>query len=191
MNDTPADYLVDFGVTVTPSSKDAAAPWGLVSVTVVLLVGVRRCVPLGSDGLNGSRFVLGRRFRIERDHGDGVLAAFDPAELQATFLGERGVERVVDAGLDDGRAQQHVVALGDEVAFTTPSGKSNCMTDAAADGALACLVALSSPPPRPADAYGEWKGNWVDFPAPSTPSNTMNMTHPSLPKNHQNEQQNL
>jgi hypothetical protein len=54
--------------------------------------------------------------------------------------------------------------LGGDVAFTTPSGKTNCMTDAQhSGGALACLVDLIDPPPRPADAYGEWKGGWVDF----------------------------
>ena len=30
-------------------------------------------------------------------------------------------------------------------------------------GALACLVDLTSPPPRPDTAYGEWKGGWIDF----------------------------
>ncbi len=54
--------------------------------------------------------------------------------------------------------------LGDDVAFTAPSGKSNCMTDSKySDGALACLVDLVNPPPRPDDAYGEWKGGWIDF----------------------------
>lgn len=54
--------------------------------------------------------------------------------------------------------------LGQDVAFTTPSGKTSCMTDADfSDGALACLVDLVDPPPRPADAYGEWKGGWVDY----------------------------
>jgi hypothetical protein len=58
--------------------------------------------------------------------------------------------------------------LGDDVAFTTPSGKSNCMTDAKNfGGALACLVDLTDPPPQPADVYGQWKGGWVDFPGPS------------------------
>ncbi len=38
------------------------------------------------------------------------------------------------------------------------------MTDSKySGGALACLVDLADPPPRPADAYGEWKGGWVDF----------------------------
>ncbi|WP_396930468.1 hypothetical protein [Mycolicibacterium sp.] len=53
--------------------------------------------------------------------------------------------------------------LGDDVAFTTPSG-TNCMTDANhGSPALACLVELTNPPPRPADTYGQWKGGWVDF----------------------------
>jgi len=30
-------------------------------------------------------------------------------------------------------------------------------------GALACLVDLKNPPPRPEDAYGEWKGGWIDY----------------------------
>jgi hypothetical protein len=54
--------------------------------------------------------------------------------------------------------------LGDDVAFTTPSGKSNCMT---AGGTLACLVDLADPPPRPTEVYGEWKGGWVDFEGPA------------------------
>ena len=54
--------------------------------------------------------------------------------------------------------------LGAGVAFVTPSGKTNCMTDAGPSaGALACLVALKDPPPRPEDAYGEWKGGWIDY----------------------------
>lgn len=53
--------------------------------------------------------------------------------------------------------------LGDDVAFTTPSGIS-CMTDIRrGGGGLACLVDLSDPPPAPPDVYGVWKGGWVDF----------------------------
>ena len=38
------------------------------------------------------------------------------------------------------------------------------MTDSKySGGALACLVDLTNPPPRPEDVYGEWKGGWVDF----------------------------
>lgn len=58
--------------------------------------------------------------------------------------------------------------LGDDVAFTTPSGKTICMTDSRdRAGVLSCLVNLTNPPPRPGDAYGEWKGGWVDFDGPS------------------------
>jgi hypothetical protein len=58
--------------------------------------------------------------------------------------------------------------LGDDVAFTTPSGKSQCMTDSKNfDGALSCLVDLAIPPLQPPDVYGQWKGGWVDFAGPS------------------------
>ena len=62
----------------------------------------------------------------------------------------------------DGQTTQ----LGEDVAFI--SGTTNCMTDSPnAGGALACLVDLADPPPRPAEAYGEWKGGWVDFAGPT------------------------
>ncbi|WP_193048362.1 hypothetical protein [Mycolicibacterium baixiangningiae] len=54
--------------------------------------------------------------------------------------------------------------LGEDVAFTTPSGTAKCVTDRRAEGALTCLVALLDPPARPSEVYGEWKGGWVDFP---------------------------
>jgi hypothetical protein len=64
----------------------------------------------------------------------------------------------------DGAATQ----LGEDVAFTTPSGKSQCMTDSKNfGGALACLVDLTIPPLQPPDVYGQWKGGWVDFAGPS------------------------
>jgi len=77
----------------------------------------------------------------------------------------------VEAGGTADSAEYHVATrdgatteLGEDVAFTTPSGKTNCMTDSKySDGALACLVDLINPPPRPEDAYGEWKGGWVDY----------------------------
>lgn len=54
--------------------------------------------------------------------------------------------------------------LGTDVAFSAPGGKAKCTTDSKHTGsALACLVDLSSPPPQPDTAYGEWKGGWVDF----------------------------
>jgi hypothetical protein len=53
--------------------------------------------------------------------------------------------------------------LGDDVAFTTPSG-TGCMTDVKRGAAdLACLVDLTDPPPQPPDIYGAWKGGWDDF----------------------------
>jgi hypothetical protein len=80
--------------------------------------------------------------------------------------------------------------LGDDVAFTTPPGMTNCMTDSRnAGGALACLVDLADPPPRPMEAYGEWKGGWVDFEGPTLevgsahgdPGRFTNGTGPELP----------
>ncbi|MBW0012114.1 hypothetical protein [Mycobacterium sp.] len=54
--------------------------------------------------------------------------------------------------------------LGNDIALTSQAGKVSCMTDSKhTGGALACLVDLTSPPPRPDTAYGEWKGGWVDF----------------------------
>ena len=55
-------------------------------------------------------------------------------------------------------------SLGNDIAFTAQMSKVACMTDAKhTAGTLTCLVTLSSPPPAPATAYGEWKGGWVDF----------------------------
>ncbi|OBK25889.1 hypothetical protein A5634_25320 [Mycobacterium asiaticum] len=54
--------------------------------------------------------------------------------------------------------------LDDNVAFSAPGGKAKCTTDAKhTAGLLSCLVDLTSPPPQPETAYGEWKGGWVDF----------------------------
>ena len=77
----------------------------------------------------------------------------------------------VEAGAPADPAQFHTATrggattdLGQDVAFVTPSRKTNCMTDAKySAGALACLVDLTNPPPQPEDAYGQWKGGWVDF----------------------------
>jgi hypothetical protein len=55
-----------------------------------------------------------------------------------------------------------VTQLGDDIAFASSSGP--CTTDSKhTGGALSCLVNLTNPPPRPATAYGQWKGGWVDF----------------------------
>jgi hypothetical protein len=53
--------------------------------------------------------------------------------------------------------------LGDQVAFITAGTEANCLTNRYQDGALACLVKLTSPPPRPPDVETGWKDNWVDF----------------------------
>jgi hypothetical protein len=54
--------------------------------------------------------------------------------------------------------------LGNDIAMTANAGRVSCMTDAKhLGGALACLVQLSSPPPRPETAYGDWQGGWTDF----------------------------
>ena len=94
-----------------------------------------------------------------------------PAEPPAPGAPVADVIAWIEAGGTADAAQYHVATrdgvttqLGDDVAFTTPSGKTNCMTDSKySGGALACLVDLVDPPPRPGDAYGEWKGGWVDF----------------------------
>lgn len=50
----------------------------------------------------------------------------------------------------------------DGVAFTTDT--VSCISSTQYNnGALACLVKLTNPPPKPPDAYTVWKGNWVDF----------------------------
>jgi len=94
-----------------------------------------------------------------------------PAEPPAPGAPVADVIAWIEAGGTADAAEYHVATrdgvttqLGDDVAFTTPSGKTNCMTDSKySGGALACLVDLVDPPPRPGDAYGEWKGGWVDF----------------------------
>jgi hypothetical protein len=83
----------------------------------------------------------------------------------------RDVIAWVEAGRAAEPAQYHAATrdgattdLGEDIAFVTPSGKTNCMTDGKySDGALACLVDLTNPPPRPNDAYGQWKGGWIDY----------------------------
>jgi len=55
-------------------------------------------------------------------------------------------------------------SLSSDIALTSSASKVSCMTDSKhTNGALACLVDLTNPPPRPDTAYGEWKGGWVDF----------------------------
>lgn len=73
--------------------------------------------------------------------------------------------RPADPGRYHTAAREGATAsLGADIAFTTQVGKVTCMTDSKhTAGALACLVTLTNPPPRPETAYGEWKGGWVDF----------------------------
>ena len=58
-------------------------------------------------------------------------------------------------------------SLGSDIALTATGGAGgpvSCMTDAKhTGGALACLVNLTNPPPRPDTAYGEWQSGWVNF----------------------------
>ena len=55
-----------------------------------------------------------------------------------------------------------------DVAFTTPSGKANCMTDSMfSTGDLACLAKLVNPPAQPADTYGQWTPGWIAFDGPT------------------------
>lgn len=55
--------------------------------------------------------------------------------------------------------------LGDDIAFTAPSGAPHANTQcvAGAAGTMTCLLELTSPPPRPAQAEGMWKPGWVEF----------------------------
>jgi hypothetical protein len=77
----------------------------------------------------------------------------------------------IEAGHPVDPARYHTVIrdgattpLGNDIAFSAAAGKVVCMTDSKHTGsALACLVDLANPPPRPETAYGEWKGGWIDF----------------------------
>ncbi|AFM17792.1 hypothetical protein Mycch_3040 [Mycolicibacterium chubuense NBB4] len=89
------------------------------------------------------------------------------------------VIRWIEAGTPADPGTYHVAfrdgvstRLGDDIAFTAPSGPPNsntsCITDAALDnGALTCLLDLTSPPPRPPDGEGVWKPGWIEFPGAS------------------------
>ncbi|MBJ7338262.1 hypothetical protein [Mycolicibacterium sp.] len=56
-----------------------------------------------------------------------------------------------------------ITNLGDGVAFITAGTENNCVTNRFQDGALACLVKLKDPPPRPTGFETAWKDNWVDY----------------------------
>jgi len=78
----------------------------------------------------------------------GWIEAGTPADVAGFHSMTRGAEST---------------ALGDGVAFTTAGAETSCVTNRYRDGALACLVKLTDPPPRPAGIESAWKGNWVDF----------------------------
>jgi hypothetical protein len=57
--------------------------------------------------------------------------------------------------------------LGESIAFVAPSGPAHattqCVTGAQGAGPLTCLLELTSPPPRPAQAEGMWQPGWIEF----------------------------
>lgn len=54
--------------------------------------------------------------------------------------------------------------LGEDIAFTAASGAPHSTTQCiTSGGALTCLLDLTAPPPRPAQAEGAWKPGWVEF----------------------------
>ncbi|KAA0096113.1 hypothetical protein CIW49_21585 [Mycolicibacterium sp. P1-18] len=90
------------------------------------------------------------------------------APRQGAPIGD--VVRWIEAGTPADVAGHHSMTrggettdLGGDVAFTTAGTETNCVTNRRQDGALACLVKLADPPPRPAGIETAWKPNWVDF----------------------------
>ncbi len=81
----------------------------------------------------------------------------------------------VEAGSAVDAADHHVAfrdgvttSLGDDIAFTAPSGaphgSTQCITDTQYnEGALTCLADLDSPAPRPQGLEGMWKPGWIEF----------------------------
>lgn len=68
------------------------------------------------------------------------------------------------AGFHFATAHDETTDLGQDVAFVMPSGKNKCMTDTKDfAGTLICEAKFTSPPPRPADAEGEWRAGWINF----------------------------
>ena len=69
------------------------------------------------------------------------IAAGEPADVAGFHTATR-----------DGTATD----LGDDVAFTTPSGKTTCATMSSYSSELMCLVQLKNPPPRPTGMEIHW-----------------------------------
>ncbi|CAN5574693.1 hypothetical protein BH09ACT8_BH09ACT8_26690 [soil metagenome] len=86
----------------------------------------------------------------------GWVEAGKPADLAGFHTADR-----------DGKTTQ----LQNGVAFTTPSGKTTCMTGMTTtdDSQLTCLAELSDGPAKPAAAgpYGQWIPGWIDYPGGS------------------------
>ncbi|MFI9509556.1 hypothetical protein [Nocardia sp. NPDC052566] len=53
--------------------------------------------------------------------------------------------------------------LGEDTAFSSPSGKITCTTYLQYYTGMSCIVALKNPPPKPADTIGNWVGGWVYY----------------------------
>jgi hypothetical protein len=75
----------------------------------------------------------------------------------------------IEAG-DQAAPEDYRTVTRDGVSTTLDGGTAfstatvNCVsTGKYRDGALACLVDLGDPPPRPPEVFTVWKGNWVDY----------------------------
>ncbi|UNB55329.1 hypothetical protein [Mycolicibacterium sp. YH-1] len=148
-----------------------------IAVMIAASALVAGCSSTAGDGAERSQTALTAHPTISKTsptstgRSTTTTAAAKPPQAGATITDvigwiEQGTAADVAAHHTASRAGE-TTELGEDVAFTGPSGTPNCMTDARADGALACLVDLTDPPPQPADVYGQWKGGWVDFSGPS------------------------
>jgi hypothetical protein len=71
-------------------------------------------------------------------------------------------------GFHSATRESGTTQLHDGVAFTTPSGKTTCMTGMTSldEGQLACLAEFVNGPAKPASAGpdGQWIPGWIDYP---------------------------
>lgn len=94
-----------------------------------------------------------------------------PTAAPAAGTDEAAVAAWIDAGTRAEPDKFHTATrdgvattLHEGVAFTTPGGQAQCMTDPKlGDGVLSCLLRLSDPAPRPIGSEGQWVPGWVDF----------------------------
>jgi hypothetical protein len=72
------------------------------------------------------------------------------------------------AAFHSARRENGITQLDKGVAFTTPSGKTTCMTGMTPldEGQLACLAQLIDGPAKPENAGpdGQWIPGWIDYP---------------------------